>query len=97
MAGAAFRSTRPGAGAAASSASSLIWVNGLRGLTLDRIDVDGHYTAANCRWADLKLQRWNRRDMLERAPERDDKVIPLFEVEQPDYQTLEEVKRELPF
>jgi len=30
--------------------------------TLDRIDNSGNYTVANCRWADDKTQRRNRRD-----------------------------------
>lgn len=32
------------------------------GMTLDRIDVDGSYAPSNCRWADAKTQRSNRRD-----------------------------------
>lgn len=33
------------------------------GKTLDRIDNDKGYFAANCRWSDAKTQRRNRRDM----------------------------------
>ncbi len=31
------------------------------GMTLDRINSDGHYMPSNCRWATLKEQRANRR------------------------------------
>lgn len=31
------------------------------GLTLDRIDNDKGYSAANCRWADMSVQRENQR------------------------------------
>ena len=41
------------------------------GMTLDRIRVDGDYTPGNVRWATLKEQRWNRRDM-QAARDHDD-------------------------
>lgn len=37
------------------------------GMTLDRVNVDGDYAPGNCRWATLREQRWNRRDMLKFA------------------------------
>lgn len=50
------------------------------GTSLDRIDVNGHYEPANCRWASNVLQRWNRRDFAIRSDHRDDKVpAPSFD------------------
>lgn len=45
--------------------------------TLDRIDCNGHYTPGNVKWSTLIEQRWNRRDMIERAPDApDDQRVP---------------------
>lgn len=55
------------------------------GMTLDRKDVNGHYTPANCRWATLTVQRWNRRDMVDRVEDVPDEyqVSPLYDVSSP--------------
>lgn len=51
------------------------------GCSLDRIDVNGPYSRANCRWADAKTQRHNQRRWLNRHPEpqsdRDATLSPL--------------------
>ena len=35
-----------------------------KGLTLDRIEVNGNYEPSNCRWVDMKTQCNNRRNTL---------------------------------
>ena len=44
------------------------------GLTLDRIDTNGHYTKDNCRWADAKTQAKNRRETPELVRSRIDSL-----------------------
>lgn len=42
------------------------------GLTLDRIDVEGHYEPGNVKWSTPQEQRWNRRDMIAAALQYND-------------------------
>ena len=39
-----------------------------KGMTLDRIDVDGNYEPSNCKWSTPKEQRLNQRDPLQVCP-----------------------------
>ncbi len=34
------------------------------GLTLERIDNDGHYESSNCKWDTRKVQAWNKRNNI---------------------------------
>lgn len=51
--------------------------NGYRkGLTLDRIDGDGHYTPANCRWATREEQTYNTRSVYRLTLNGVTKLLP---------------------
>ncbi len=47
------------------------------GKTLDRRDVQGHYTPENCRWADASTQGFNRRCILFPDGEGEPPVVPM--------------------
>jgi hypothetical protein len=47
------------------------------GMTLDRIEVNGHYCKENCRWADNQTQTQNRRCMLFPGGVGEPPVIPM--------------------
>ena len=63
--------------------------NGYRkGLTLDRIDVNGNYSPENCRWADAEIQHSNKRTnryvslVLDFTPIGKEKIIYTYTITQ---------------
>lgn len=54
------------------------------GLTLDRINVEGDYEPGNVRWATLRQQRWNRRDMIARRQMEEEAALTAVAQPGPD-------------
>jgi DNA-binding Lrp family transcriptional regulator len=49
-----------------------------KGMTLDRIDVDGNYEPGNCRWSNYKIQRINQRRVLDIKKYTDDEWLEIM-------------------
>lgn len=62
-----------------------------RGMTLDRIDVDGPYSLENCRWAPKEVQARNRRNnRIVTFQGRQMPLVELAEITGVPYQRLHE-------